>query len=85
MIEEKIEILNKFYWSNKEIKRYFGLTDSIVKRIKKQIVLKNKLNKNIRRIRMVDVFEVLNIDYTEELESLLIAMKMVGDKDEWNR
>lgn len=71
MIDKTI-LLEKDYWSNQDIIKFFGLSESVAKRIKKEIVEQKNIGYVPRKVRKQWVFDILSVDYYETMKMLKI-------------
>ena len=71
MIDKTI-LLEKDYWSNQDIIKFFGLSESIAKRIKKEIVEQKNIGYVPRKVSKQWVFDILMVDFSETMKMLEI-------------
>ena len=81
---DKISLLEKDYWSNQDIMKFFDLTESIAKRIKKEIVEERNIGFVPRKISKQWVFDILLVDYYETLKLLKILEQYKKNEEDIN-
>ncbi|MFW6047138.1 MAG: hypothetical protein ACOCP4_05080 [Candidatus Woesearchaeota archaeon] len=74
-LEKKLELLQVDFWSNEDIKHFFELSDSVVKKIKKNIVIQEGYERIPKNIQTDLIFNMLKVDLDTELKMILLEIR----------